>query len=154
VPVCIAGDESTTITAEPAVVVPFEMDEDIESMYGDISSKKESLPSQQPRVSHFQPNEHQPGQMLRRTSGVVKQRALARSLSGGLDGASLASDALTCSGFSPMSKSYGSPRHTKSYGSPRHTTGKRIISSGAPFYSPLTTYSPILSKGFPKTPAL
>ena len=33
VPVCIAGDETTTITAEPAVVVPNEMDEDLESIY-------------------------------------------------------------------------------------------------------------------------
>ena len=34
VPVCIAGDQSTMITAEPAVVIPVEFDDDFASMRG------------------------------------------------------------------------------------------------------------------------
>lgn len=50
VPVCIAGDETTTITAEPALVVPNEMDEDLETVY-------EGFPTHEGPEEPFEPTE-------------------------------------------------------------------------------------------------
>ncbi len=105
VPVCIAGDQSTFITAEPAVVVPAECDDDYNSVHdasefdgdpsfrGDISNFKSDLVSArlqlQPgamsrRASTFQPPQAQVGAMMRRASVAVKRRAIGENTDDGL----------------------------------------------------------------------
>lgn len=96
VPVCIAGDQSTMITAEPAVVVPVEFDEDYASVQdetenhdfdpscrGDASTYKSdqitTRMQQQPgamnrRASTHQPPNTQMGVMMRRAGAAAIQR--------------------------------------------------------------------------------
>lgn len=105
VPVCIAGDQSTFITAEPAVVVPTEFDEDHDSLHDesefnadpsyreDVSLLKNETAlarlQQQPgamsrRASTFQPPQMQVGAMMRRASVAVKRRAIGENGDDGL----------------------------------------------------------------------
>jgi hypothetical protein len=93
VPVCIAGDQSTLITAEPAVVVPTEFDDDIESLRdlefdpslredastvkGDVSTRMQVQPgAMSRRASTFLPPQQQVGAMMRRASVAVKRRVV------------------------------------------------------------------------------
>ena len=95
VPVCIAGDQSTLITAEPAVVVPTEFDDDVESVRGDldydpsyredastvkgdaVSTRMQVQPgAMSRRASTFVPPQQQAGAMMRRASVAVKRQVV------------------------------------------------------------------------------
>ena len=95
VPVCIAGDQSTMITAEPAVVVPTEFDDDVESILGDleydpsyredastvkgdrVATRMQGQPgAMSRRASTFIPPQPQVGAMMRRASVAVKRRVV------------------------------------------------------------------------------
>eukprot|EP00934_Nitzschia_sp_Nitz4_P000795 Nitzschia sp. Nitz4//scaffold32_size149145//19447//26119//NITZ4_002866-RA/size149145-augustus-gene-0.25-mRNA-1//1//CDS//3329548030//795//frame0 len=73
VPVCIAGDKTAMITAEPAVVIPLEVDDDLESMYDESENYSVSHREEAPSVGQDQVAaraQHQFGAMIRRASVV------------------------------------------------------------------------------------
>jgi hypothetical protein len=148
VPVCIAGDQSTMITAEPSVVVPAEFDDDYDhtsvhdetehdaldpSHRGEASTYKSEVSSrmlQQPgamsrRSSTYQPPTVQMGAMMRRASTLAIQQRVTMEHRFRTDGAAAATP------FSPLGKA--------GLGSPRKRVTRQSSSQKGQFLSPLVS---------------
>jgi hypothetical protein len=86
VPVCIASEETTMMTAEPAVVIPLQIDDD-DGDHASVhpQSRKSSMNTSGPNQGVAQHHHHnlqhhaQPGQMLRRTSAAIPRRGSVTS---------------------------------------------------------------------------